>query len=241
MQRKGVRISRGMGKGLSHRAGDVPLPPGHQTQKFRDMFYIPSPCSPGVLQELACPWASPPAPGPPMNTGTPPGTPSPCRQRAPAPPHPSGIWQIKEEGWQAAPPPPPPPSPCPAGTAQIPATWKINSPASLITVMCQEPCSRSASWTPAQSIRSQFAFVWLVRNRGAEAESGHGAGDGEQSPPQHHGAQPHGGPGASGPPRTATTATSSRGVTSGAVTTARSGAVSESRYNFRRWKGLEVI
>lgn len=59
--------------------------------------------------------------------------------------------------------------------------------------------------------------------------------------PQHHSAQPHGGPGASGPPRTATTATSSRGVTSGAVTTARSGAVSESRYNFRRWKGLEVI
>lgn len=43
------------------------------------------------------------------------------------------------------------------------------------------------------------------------------------------------------PPRRATTATSSRGVTSGAVTTAGSGAVSESRYNFRRWKGLEVI
>lgn len=120
--------------------------------------------------------------------------------RAPAPPHPSGIWQIKEEGWQAAPPPLPPPSPCPPGTARIPATWKINSPASLITVMCQEPCSRSASRTPAQSIRSQFAFGWLARNRGAEAEGGHGTGDGEQRGALHHDAQPHGGLGASGPP-----------------------------------------
>lgn len=56
------------------------------------------------------------------------------------------------------------PSQCPPGTPQVPATWKINPPASLITVMCQEPCSRSASQIPV--INSlQFAAALLGRSR----------------------------------------------------------------------------
>lgn len=58
------------------------------------------------------------------------------------------------------------PSQCPPGTPQVPATWKINPPASLITVMCQEPCSRSASQIPV--INSlQFAAALLGRSRAA--------------------------------------------------------------------------
>lgn len=60
------------------------------------------------------------------------------------------------------------PSPCPPGTPQVPATWKINPPASLITVMCQEPCSRSVSRIPV--INSlQFAAALLGRSRVAAA------------------------------------------------------------------------
>lgn len=74
-----------------------------------------------------------------------------------------GMNNGRQHRQLSAPLAPSSPSPCPPGTPWIPATQKINPPASLITVMCQEPCSRSAFQTPV--INSlQFAAAALGRS-----------------------------------------------------------------------------